>query len=324
MVSVIIPVYNTEKYLERCVDSILGQTVTDLELILIDDESTDHSGRLCDQYQRKDSRVKVYHQKNAGPSAARQKGVSMANGEWIMFADSDDWLELNTLEVLLKNQEESNANMVCAFFVDVDQNGKKHHLLLPKEEILDFDTAEQCIDAIHRSRAIIGSPCAKLIRKTLFQDLKFCNDVTIGEDYSMIVELVQKAEKVRVMRYEPYNRFVRKGSISHMGYSDRHHKAFDNYMRVRMELIERYPSCKEAIIGFHVEYEMAVLTAMCRNWTFDPIVIDKLKKDLRKHMKLLWDNETIALYMKVSAWMIAYPTKLFILLFRLLYLCTGR
>jgi glycosyltransferase involved in cell wall biosynthesis len=324
MVTIIIPVYNTEKYIKRCIDSVISQTYFDWELILVDDNSTDNSGKICDEYAAIDNRIKVIHQKNSGPAAARQAGMVTAKGEWIMFADSDDWLDKDILKILTIHQAESEANIVCCTFVNIDEKDQKSHIPYFKEEYKDCFTAEECIYHIHATRYIQGSPCTKLIRKSLFEGVDFCKDVTIGEDYSMTVQLVEKAQRVRMINCELYYRFVRKGSISHMGYSDRHKKAFDNYMRVRLELIDKYPELKKDIIGFHTEYEMAVITAMCRNKNYDWNVIKKLKVDLRENMKLTMTNSTIPTYMKTCAWLIAYPTRLFIFLFRILYLCTGR
>ncbi len=324
MVSIIIPVYNTEAYLRRCIESVIGLQEQDWELLLIDDESTDNSGRICDEYARQDGRIRAIHQKNSGPAAARQAGIENACGEWIMFADSDDWLDEQILSILQEHQRESEANIVCCTFVNVDEKGKKAHLPYFKEDYIDCVTAEECMLHMHRTRYLTGSPCTKLFRRSLFEGIDFCKDVTIGEDYSMIVQLAQKAQHVRLLNRELYYRFVRKGSISHMGYSQRHRNAFDNYMRVRRELILKYPDLRKDIIGFHTEYEMAVITAMCRNKNYDRTVIRKLKIDLRENMRLTWTNTSIPLYMKVCAWLIAYPTQLFICLFRILYLWTGR
>ena len=97
-ISVIIPVYNTEKFLHRCIDSILTQTYTDFELLLIDDGSKDSSGSICDEYAEKDSRVRVFHKENGGVSSARNLGLDNAWGEWITFVDSDDYIEENFLK----------------------------------------------------------------------------------------------------------------------------------------------------------------------------------------------------------------------------------
>lgn len=324
MVSIIIPVYNTQEYLPRCIDSVISLDEKDWELILVDDASTDSSGKICDEYASKDSRIHVIHQKNQGPAATRQNGLAHATGEWIMFADSDDWLDREILSILLRHQRETGAGIVCCTFVNMNENDEKQHLPTFNEEYIDCYDAQDCMRHMHQTRYLTGSPCTKLIRKDLFDGINFCKDVTIGEDYSMIVQLAQKAGRVRMLSQELYYRFVRKGSISHMGYSKRHEKAFDNYMRVRLELIDKYPNLKNDIIGFHTEYEMAVITAMCRNKNYDKSVINKLKADLRENMRSTWKNQQIPLYMKVCAWLIAYPTKVFTFLFRILYLCTGR
>ena len=99
-VSVIVPVYNAEKFINECVNSILGQTMSDLELILVDDGSPDNCGAICDEYAIKDSRVRVFHQKNGGVCAGRNKGLSMATGEYVSFVDSDDYLEPDAIELL--------------------------------------------------------------------------------------------------------------------------------------------------------------------------------------------------------------------------------
>ena len=103
-ISVIVPVYNTEKYLHRCVDSILAQTFTDFELLLIDDGSTDSSGAICDEYAQKDSRVRVFHKENGGVSSARNLGLDKAKGKWVTFVDSDDWIKESFLNKLYINE----------------------------------------------------------------------------------------------------------------------------------------------------------------------------------------------------------------------------
>ena len=118
-VSVIVPVYKSEVYLERCVDSLLAQTFRDFEILLIDDGSPDRSGEICDMYTRKDDRVRVFHQKNSGVSMARQKGLDEARGEYVIHADPDDWVEPDMLEQLYAKAKEENADMViCDYYAN--------------------------------------------------------------------------------------------------------------------------------------------------------------------------------------------------------------
>ena len=106
-ITVIVPVYNTEKYLRRCVDSILAQTFTDFELLLVNDGSTDGSGAICDEYAQKDSRVRVFHKENGGVSSARNIGIDNAQGDWITFIDSDDRIEQRHLYLLYEARTEN-------------------------------------------------------------------------------------------------------------------------------------------------------------------------------------------------------------------------
>lgn len=323
-ISVIIPVYNTKQYLSRCIDSVLRQTYSDWELILVDDGSDDGSERICDDYTGKDSRIRVFHNRNQGPAASRHFGIGKASGRFIMFVDSDDWLDEKMLQTLFCQMQDTEAGIICCIFKDIDDKGKISHPQLFQEAYIDCYTAEECMYQMHHTRYLTGSPCTKLYRKELFDNIDFCSNVTIGEDYAMIVQLAEKAERVRILPLELYFRYVRKGSISHGGYAERHRQAFDNYMRIREELIQKYPKLKSDVIAFHTEYEMAVITAMCRNDRYDREVISKLKKDLRGNMANTLLHPVVPLYMKGCAVLIAYAHPVFIFLFRILYRMTGR
>ena len=127
MLSVIIPVYNVEPYLEKCLDSVLKQTYKDMEILIIDDGSTDRSGAISDEYAAKDSRIRVFHTENRGLSAARNLGLDNAVGGYIGFVDSDDWIEPDMYEVLLKKAEETGADIVeCGVFKEYPDKTVEH------------------------------------------------------------------------------------------------------------------------------------------------------------------------------------------------------
>ena len=113
-VSVIIPIYNSEKYLHECLDSVINQTYKDIEIILVDDGSTDKSSSICDEYAKKDERIKVFHTSNNGPSHARNIGIDNATGEYIVFQDSDDYIELNMIEDTVKEALKSDSDLVIS------------------------------------------------------------------------------------------------------------------------------------------------------------------------------------------------------------------
>ena len=121
--SVIVPVYNTEKYLRECVDSILAQTFTDFELILVDDGSTDGSGAICDEYAGKDSRIRVIHQENGGATLARRSGVRIAQGEYVAFVDSDDWIAQHIYQNMMEKAETCGADVIlCDIVLETQTN----------------------------------------------------------------------------------------------------------------------------------------------------------------------------------------------------------
>ena len=138
VISVIVPIYKVEQYLRQCVDSILNQTHSALEVILVDDGSPDGSGKICDEYAARDSRVRVIHKKNGGLSDARNAGIDIAQGDYIAFVDSDDWLEPDTYESMLAAMEKYQAKLVCAGrFDNSDETGACTVGLCPeKEELL--------------------------------------------------------------------------------------------------------------------------------------------------------------------------------------------
>lgn len=120
-VSVIIPVYNAEKYLRKCLDSVLAQSFADFEVLLINDGSTDGSGKICDDYAQKDARVKVFHKENGGVSSARNLGLDNATGDWIVFVDSDDYVEKNYFEVINNNLSQEIDVLVFSYWKIVDE-----------------------------------------------------------------------------------------------------------------------------------------------------------------------------------------------------------
>lgn len=127
LISIIVPVYNVEKYLNKCIDSIINQTYKNIEIILVDDGSTDNSGKICDEYLLRDSRIKVIHKNNGGLSSARNEGINISSGEYIGFVDSDDWVEPNMYEEMYKKILYSNADIVdCGYWKEYENKSIKY------------------------------------------------------------------------------------------------------------------------------------------------------------------------------------------------------
>lgn len=325
LISVIIPVYNAERYLDECIQSVLRQTYTDLEILLIDDGSTDASGAICDRYASQHGNVHVMHNQNQGPAASRKCGIQMAQGELIMFVDADDWISKDMLAIMEAELSSSAADIVFCTYEDVYKNGKiVRQQPLPQKDVTGWTVFAKSVYEIHGARSLATGPWAKLYRKKLFENVDFREHITIGEDYTMLLQVLKNASSVRVLRATLYHRRMFGGNISRSGYTERHRQALDNYLQVRDGLIGAFPQYRVEILGYHIEYEMAVITAMCRNGNFDRPVIQKLCRDLRQNMKEILVKCRIPLYMKLCAAMIAYTPWIFILLFRMLHRMAGR
>ena len=178
MLSVIIPVYNVEKYLSRCVDSVLNQTYKNFELILVDDGSLDNSPVICDEYENKDSRIKVIHKENGGLSSARNAGLEICKGDYIFFIDSDDWLtDENVLEEFISKAEKENADFVYSFMNTATDKIQKE--IRMNQRFKDNDKL------FFLSNPYLFSACNKLYKNTLLQFLQFVPG-RVNEDVDVI------------------------------------------------------------------------------------------------------------------------------------------
>ena len=185
LISVIVPVYNTEKYLDRCIQSILAQTYSNIELLLIDDGSTDSSGAICDRYAGQDSRVRVFHKPNGGVSSARNMGLDNARGEWIIFCDSDDWIDAEMYEHMYNAAIQNKVDMVCCDLLVEEKNNKT--ILSYKNNYKDHKLMYDCLAPISVEYFAM---CNKLVSRRVY-DIN-CIRATEGANMWEDVELMTK------------------------------------------------------------------------------------------------------------------------------------
>lgn len=211
-ISVIVPIYNVEKYLARCVDSILAQTYQDLEIILVDDGAKDASGAICDAYAEKDPRIKVIHKKNGGLSSARNAGIDAATGEYLAFVDSDDWIEPEMYGHMLSLMEAYGAKLACAGRYDVDgATGEKTVGLCPKRE--ECISSEELVGRIFLWEGCDSSACDKLYRRSLFARFRY-PEGKVCEDVPTTYKIVLQAGRAVLCDRPFYNYYHRPDSIS--------------------------------------------------------------------------------------------------------------
>lgn len=204
LISVIVPVYNVEKYLRRCIDSILAQTFTDFELLLIDDGSKDNSGKICDEYAERDNRIKVFHKENGGVSSARNIGLDNAKGEWITFVDSDDWIDKEYLNDYLNY----DVDLICQGLKQINATDNSI------EDLKKYDFLETYVSD-HISYALyvmfidgtLGYIWNKLFKHKILKDhnIRFIENISIREDEIFVFKYCQYIKSIVLLPTVNYN-----------------------------------------------------------------------------------------------------------------------
>lgn len=207
MISVIIPIYNIDKYLEKSIESVLHQTYENLEIILVDDGSVDNCPMICDNYARVDARIKVIHKENGGLSSARNVGIEIATGEYIAFVDGDDYILPNMCERMLSEMRASEADIVMCSYLNVDKNGN----FLDNAKISAWFGSG--IDLLKTDGLRYNYAWNKLYRKVIFDEIRF-PDGKLFEDMYIMHNVFQKARKVSIIPDALYVYRKREDSIS--------------------------------------------------------------------------------------------------------------
>lgn len=216
-ISVIVPVYNVEKYLDKCISSILKQTFTDFELILVDDGSKDNSGRICDGYKDRDSRIKVIHQDNLGLSAARNIGIDTSEGKYVTFIDSDDFIHPNMLEILYNNISENKADISIGDYHLVYE-GKEISKEFGNNNITLYTNIEGVKKVVEKNEASMIIACSKLYKRNLFSNIRYPAG-KYHEDEFVTYKLLYKSTKIVTTDAKLYYYLQRSNSITGSTYS---------------------------------------------------------------------------------------------------------
>ena len=225
IISVVVPVYNAEKYLAKCVESILAQTYQNLEIILVDDGSIDSSPKMCDDYASKDKRIRVIHKENGGASSARNAGLNVATGEFVAFVDGDDYIEQNMYELLLSKQQEGNYDLVFCRYNE-DRSGTKIHYY--EKCLSDFCQSGSLEYFFYKGKVKDGSPIVNyhsvnvciwraLFRREVINSIRFDENIKyLSEDMVfMLTILSQKDMKYGLVDEYLYNYVLSNASTTH-------------------------------------------------------------------------------------------------------------
>lgn len=231
-ISVIIPIYNTEVYLRQCIDSVIQQTWKNLEIILVDDGSTDRCLQICEEYKKRDERIVVIHKENGGLSSARNAGLSAATGEYVGFVDSDDWISKGMYEHLVQAIEKTGSQIAITNMEEMYEYEQKYVNNHIKFELENLEILRRFF-----LREISESVCDKLYKRSLFNTIRF-SEGEINEDTYVVFCLLKDSKKVPVLQNKEYFYRKRQGSITKSGYSDKF-RVVEKHLKDIAEIIHK-------------------------------------------------------------------------------------
>ena len=310
LISVIVPIYNTVEYLPRCVDSIRRQTYRNLEIILVDDGSTDNSGAMAEKFALEDKRVKAFHKENGGSSSARNLGIEKASGDFIGFVDSDDYIEPEMYERLLFAALSENLMMVQCSRDEIDEQGNRMENVCtpPEEAVLMEDENFMRELLMHRGDC---SFCTKLTKASLLKNHHF-PEGELNEDFRLLTELLAEIPAVMILPQQDYHVFYRYGSNTRTRNKDEFPRVFtdivNNADRVEKLVLENYPSLTQEARRFalfqRLDYMLHIpISMMNKENVFYVQVCDYLKKhrkDIRKNPYLTKKNKQYLMLFSVA------------------------
>lgn len=281
LVSVIVPVYKAEKYLEKCVESIINQTYKNLEIILVDDGSPDNCPAMCDEFTKRDSRIKVFHKKNGGQASARNLAINNSNGDYICFVDSDDFIKNNYVKRMLDAIINSNSDLCCSGFTFTNEDNTKTYDSCPNvknDTIIKKDIVTYYYTKYYASFLQVTN---KLYKFSLFKNIRFAEGY-IYEDLEINLHLIHQCKKMIIINDALYVAIEHDGSTTNSAYSNRKVDCQIFVLNSHIKFL------KENHLQKYIKFELTKrLNALC--WTYRNIEDSEpkiyLKQEILKHWK---------------------------------------
>jgi glycosyltransferase involved in cell wall biosynthesis len=297
ILSIIVPVYNVESYLEKCIESILNQTFKDFELILVNDGSTDKSFKIIKKYSRIDNRIRYITKKNGGLSDARNTGIELATGNYITFVDGDDYIEQHAYELMFDSIAKSGAEITtCGRFDIID--GKKHKKFCLSNE--QSWTSNEAIRKLLMDDSIDSSVCDKIFKKDLFKEVKFPYG-KLSEDLFVTVKLIQKANKVHHIGKPLYNYNHRDGSITKSEFKKNHLDALEAVKKMEDFFLNEKILLKKELLHFKVKITLYLMDFLINshNFSINKDSYQQLKEIIRINIIFILFNKKFSARIKL-------------------------
>ena len=261
LISIIIPVYNVRSYLARCLDSVLKQTYKNLEIIVVDDGSTDGSAKICDEYAEKDARIRVIHRGNNGVSSARNLGKEIATGKWLSFVDADDTIEPEFCEEMLRCAKDKCVDYVCSGYKRVYPRGAEAYNTSYQRKVLKKDDFIYCLMNVQFGYGFVHM---KLIKSSIAKLVSFDQNLEVGEDALYNLEIADKLAEVAILEKPLYNYYASSNSVVKRwdkNYIKKYQKAVET---IKEYMEEKYgDKYKDEVENFVTYHAFLILVNYC-------------------------------------------------------------
>ena len=304
LVSVLLPVYNVEAYLPQCLDSVLSQSYRHLQVVLIDDGSTDHSWDVCCSYAQKDNRVETYHQKNQGVAETRNHLIDKIKGDYFLFVDSDDWIESDMVESLLSYVERDDVDLVnCGSVINETVCDKN-------STTIDVWPQERAIHAFLRHKEFRGSLCNKLVKSSLLHNVRFHCGISLGEDALFCWHILQHTKSIAITNQQFYHYRMVDNSLTHANFGPKKMSAYIVWDTISSEALKWWPKYADvARARFCIEMIILLRSAAQSQHPYDESV-RKLQKVIKEYMHLIRKTKLSSWMMTLYGWVgvKSYPT----------------
>ena len=294
-VSILIPAYNAAAFLPKCLDSVLNQTYQDLQVVIVDDGSKDNTLEVCRKYAEKDSRIEVYHQENQGVAATRNHLLEKIKGDYVLFVDADDWIELDMVEYLVSLATELDAEMVMC---DRVINDAKPSVIEPKINILP---QEEAIRDFLLHDYFVGSLWNKLLSRSLLHNEQFHRGISYGEDALFIWGALQKVNNVVVSDKQLYHYYMNEESISHQSFGDKKLTGHLTWSIITEDVAKRWPQFLDIAKSSFGLQDMYLLRAASQSGYKKNDEIKKIQKTVKAYLPQILSRKNLGIKDRIYA-----------------------
>lgn len=290
LISVIVPVYNTEKFVGRCINSIIVQTYKFIEIILINDGSTDQSGNICDEFAKKDKRITVIHKKNGGVSTARNVGISIAKGEFVTFVDSDDYIEPQMLERLISLCCKENVDIAACSLKKIELDGTIHtNYNSGSIHIIEKCSAIKAFFVQGLIKELFYGPFAKIFRRDLLKALRFDETLRMGEDILFNFQCIENSLTIGVLEECLYHYIVRENSAMTSKFSDKRMDYIKAVYCLEEICKEKYTFALDQVLYWGYLHRLITCSQLLQN----PQYCEKYSMEFKVMKQYLIDNSKL-------------------------------